>query len=191
MRIDAKLNLIVPVDQADGSRVFVHVTPVSREVFETYYLSISRAFTEIYTNGLNVASGPKVAALVLKDVATRMGVWDTPGGVRQGLVEEIRRLSNVVFPGPGGWSSLPLMVAVAKDIISEEDAAEAEGVATFFILNCLMHKKKNLAPTLTLMSGLWETQTSSSGVMEFAGSLRTSTEDASTGATLTPSSVPS
>jgi hypothetical protein len=191
MRIDRRLNLVIPIEREDGSTIYVHSAPVSRDIFELFFLPISRAFNQIYTNQLNVTSGPRVAALMLKSVAKQMGIWEGPGGVEAGLVAEIKRLCNVVMPGPQGWTTLPLFVAQQQGLLSEDEIAEVDGVATFFTLNYLMHKKSIHASVWEAMSLLWETQTSSLSPMEFAGSLTTLSVDVSTGEMETVSSVPS
>lgn len=177
MRVDQKLNLIIKVDRDEGGPIYVHSTPVSREVFETYYLPISKAFAAIYGHGLSAMSGPRVAAMVLKDVSIKLGVWEGPGGVQSGLVEEIRRLTTVVFPGPtGGWQTLPLYVALQQDILSADDLSEVESLVTFFIVNSLMHKKAVARSIFSTMNDLWGTSNSLSSATEFAGSLTISTE---------------
>ena len=119
MRIDAKLNIVIEVETADGS-VFVHSTPLSRDVFERYFLVIGQTFAELVGKGLSLLSGPRVAALLLKDVAQRGRVWDGPGGVANGLMAEVRRLSNVIMPGPAGWRTVPLQDAIDKQLLSED-----------------------------------------------------------------------
>lgn len=130
--IDKKLNVVVGVDMADGSDGFVHAMPLSREVFETHFLVISKMVAAIFGEGLTIIAGPRVASLMLKKVATDLGVWDTPGGVKDGLMLEIRRLSNLAVSTPGGWSSIPLQEAIDKRLIDDESLSELENALVFF-----------------------------------------------------------
>jgi hypothetical protein len=59
-------------------------------------------------------SGPRVAAMILKDKAIELGVWDGPEGVERGLIQEIRRLANVFVPTDKGWETIPINEAVAN-----------------------------------------------------------------------------
>src|SRR5271154_5947554 len=107
MRLDRKLNLIIPIVRDDKSNIFVHSTPLSSEVFDTYFLVIAKTFSAIYAEGLGIIAGPRVADKMLRKVAKDMGVWDTKGGVQDGLIAEMHRLTNVVCAGKRGWEALP------------------------------------------------------------------------------------
>ena len=132
--IDRKLNLVIPVDNSDGSVTYVHSTPISREVFERYFKIIARTFAEIYSGGYTVYSGPRVAALLLKSTAMDLGVWDGPTGVERGLMDEIRRLTNVVLPAPqGGWVTMPFVEAIKAGQINEDDVAEVDNALAFLL----------------------------------------------------------
>lgn len=174
MKIDKALNLVCPVDTDDG-RVYVHSMPIGREVFERYFMVISKTFGALFTEGLNTIAGPRVAALLLKQTAIEMGTWDGELGVANGLMAEIRRLSNVAVPSPDGWTSVPLNVAVSRGFLDQRDVDEAEGAIVFFTCISLMNKRKEAAYFVNGMCELWSTQTTSSSVMEFAASLPTST----------------
>lgn len=182
-RLSRELKLVLPVDTALGE-VYVHSTPISREVFERYWLVISRAHSMIMAVAGGVAAGPKVAVLALKEAATQMQVWEGPTGVERGLLGEIRRLTNVIVPADGGgWELLPLMDAVTARSIDEDDLAEIEGAVTFFILASQMQSREALEITLAGMTSLWGARTTSSSCSEFIGSLPRSTATASSGET--------
>ena len=190
MRIDRKLNLVLPLE-TDGGTIYVHSMPLSREAFERYYRIISKTFAAIYQEGLASIAGPRVAGMMLRDIATRSGVWDGPEGVENGLMNEIRRLSNVVMLGETGWVTVPFYDAIRRDLLTADDISEAEGAIVFFICNSAMHRRAVLGPILDGMASLWGAQIVSSNCTEFAASLPISTETASSGATVPISSVPS
>lgn len=191
MRIDKKLNIIVPIERDDGL-IYVHSTPIGREVFENYFVVISKTFSAIYAQGLGPIAGPRVAAMMLKKVAKDLGVWDGEAGVGNGLMAEIRRLSNVVTPGENGWTTLPLQNAIDRQILTEDELSEAEGAITFFMVASAMHRKRDLPAILSDgMGHLWGTQTTSLDSTEYARSLPTLTATESIGETAKPSSIPS
>jgi hypothetical protein len=190
MRINKSLNIVIPVDYEKGGQIFVHSTPISREIFEQYFLVVSKTFANIFSQGLGAISGPRVAYLMLKQTATEMGIWNGETGVQAGLVNEIIRLSNVLIPDKKGWKQLPLHTAVTKGFIDSETLAEIEGELVFFTCVSLMNKKNQVEGIMETVSGLWGSQTTSLGFTEFLNSLTTSTEEGNTGEMEKTSSVP-
>ncbi len=178
MQLDRKLNLIIPVTR-DGVKSFVHSTPISRAVFETYFMEISKTFARIYKEGLDVVAGPRIAYLLLKRVSTEMGTWDTPGGVKDGLVQEIIRLSNVLAPGASGWTMTPLHDGIQA--FTEEERATIENLLVFFTVVSLLHTPGQVRDTLGGLLVLWDAQTTSSSCSEYINFLATLTKDESGG----------
>lgn len=193
MKINRKLNLVIPVDRGDEGTIYVHSTPISREVFERYFLVISKTFAAIYTEGLGIAAGPRVASLLLRKVAEDMGGTDERAraaaweDVQNGLMAEIKRLTNVVVSGHGGWTTLPFQEAVDRKMLDPDDASEVENALAFFTVASAMHKKSELPTILTGAASLWGGQIVSSNSTEFAASLPISTPDGNSGAKATPS----
>ena len=193
MRINRKLNLVFPID-TDKGVVYVHSTPISRAVFEKYYFVISKVFSRIVGEGpaYLATSGPRVAAIMLRDVAQDLGRWDGPDGVERGLVAEVRRLTNALMPAEaGGWEMVPFQEVVDRKLLDEDDVAEAEGLLTFFICSSAMYRAAEAEDLLTGSLSIWDAQISSLSCTEYRDSLPTSTETASSGETVPTSSVPS
>lgn len=187
MEINRKLNLVIGLDRPEGT-AYVHSTPVGRAVFDRYYLVMAKAFAEIYGNGLGPLAGPRVAALTLRDVAGQ--AWDGPQGVEMGLMNEIRRLTNILAPTPDGWKMLPFTGALAAGLIDEDEESEVENALVFFTLSSVMHKKAVLPAVLGVMGSLWGSSTTLLPAMEYVNSLPTLTTAAASGPKTT-SSVPS
>jgi hypothetical protein len=186
MRIDEQLYLVLPLDRADGTTVYVHAAPLGREVFERYWLPLSKTFAAIYTEGLGVVAGPRIAALMLKKVGEEAGTWDGPMGLQRGLLGEIRRLANVVAPGANGqqgWQMIPLEDAIRDQLVDVEDIDEIMGVLVFFTCAWRLHRQAERRTIATGAANLWGARTLSSNLSVFASSLATSTETDSTGAT--------
>ena len=75
MKIDKKLNLVIPIETDDGT-LYVHSMPIRREIFDTYFLVLSKTFAAIHGEGLGEIAGPRVAALILKKIAMDTGMWE-------------------------------------------------------------------------------------------------------------------
>jgi hypothetical protein len=189
MKIDKALNLVCPVD-SDNGMVYIHSMPIGREVFERYFMVISKTFAALFSEGLNTVAGPRVAAMLLKKIAIEMGEWDGEAGVEIGLMGEIRRLSNVAIPGPSGWSTVPLNVAVSREFIDQRDVDEAEGAIVFFTCISLMSKRNEAAYFVRMMCELWSTQTTSLSTTAYAASLPMLTATATLPQEAITSSVP-
>jgi hypothetical protein len=177
VRIDRRLNLVIPIDRDDGLTDYVHSTPISREIFEKYFLVLSKAYAEIYGGGLGVIAGPRVAALLVKKFAAEMG-GQYEKEVTDGLIPEIHRLTNVIVAGVG---MVPYQQALDQKRVSDDDAAEVENALVFFTVASHMHKQQDRTGILQGAASLWGAQTTLSNCTEYAASLRTSTPPASIG----------
>jgi hypothetical protein len=186
MKLNKKLNIVLPIE-----RGHVHAVPISREIFNRYFITLSKTFSALYTENLSVTAGPRVAALLLKKVAQADGEWEGQDGVENGLMNEIIRLANVVLPTDQGWKSMPLYEAIRQNMLDEDEKAEVENSLVFFTCVSSMHKRTDLDVTLKMMVSLWGGQTTLLDSTEFANSLPTSTPDGSTGEREKASSIPS
>ena len=193
MIVNRRLNLVQPIDTATGT-VYLHSVPISREVWESYFLVLAKTYAEIMKQGLTVIAGPPVARLLLKVVAQQIGAWEGENGVERGLLPEIRRLSNVVMPGGAGWETVPYEEVIRRKSIDEDALAEAEGALIFFICASAVLRGPAMKERLEiLLRGLRFSSgalTTSLDAMEYAASLPTSMPDENIGAKMPVSSVP-
>jgi hypothetical protein len=188
MKIDKRLNLVVPI-QDDGATLYVHSMPIGREVFERYWPVISRTLN--YAVGTAGGTAPRIASLALKDVAEEMGLWEdkkgpdgtvTKPGVKSGLLNEIRRLTNVVVYQDGaGWQTVPLDVAVQQGKFDADEQREVESAIVFFTLVSWGMAKADLKSIGETGFGIANAQASSLNCTEWASSLPTSTGTGSSG----------
>lgn len=199
MKIDDNLNLVIPVEGPTGTS-YVHAAPISRDVFERNYLLISKTFAGIFREGLGMAAGPRVAAMLMRDVAKEFNgvgedgqpLVDGPGTDQcAALMAEIRRLANVLVPTTEGYALVPLQEAIDKRALDPDDASEVENALVFFTVASAMMKRGEKVPFINGAARIWGAQTSSLNSTAFAASLRTSTETASSGARVAESLVPS
>jgi len=135
LKINKNLNLVVQIQTADYGTVHIHSTAVSREIFEQFYLELGKVFSQCFEsdNPSHVAlSAPRLAYPALKSISTQSNTWDGPSGVKFGLINEIIRLTNVIFCGEKGWETVPLEVATKRGIIDEDEEAEVMSSLVFF-----------------------------------------------------------
>jgi hypothetical protein len=177
-RIDRSLKLIIPVTEADGEhvRAYVYAQAISAEIFDRYFLEISKTFAAIHSEGLGPLAGPRIADKMLRRVCESLGNWDD---VQKGLVAEIHRLTIYVAPGEKGWEPSPY--ADAK--LEAEDRSEIEAALVFFTCGSAMYTRDMRPGRLGFAASLWGAQTTSQSVTEFIASLRTSNEGGNSGET--------
>ncbi len=183
IKVNNKLNIVIKVDMANDEEGYVHSVPISTEVFETYWRVLSKTYSTIYSEDLTVIGGPRVAYLVLKEIAQGDSIWNDGkgGGVELGLIGEIMRLSTIVAPAAAlgrqgdarGWASLPLATAVARNLIEPQSFAELRNTLVFFTAISAMQRRPHRLQTLSVISGLWAASPTSSNSTEFAASLPT------------------
>lgn len=155
MKIDRKLNIVIPVETESKGLIYVHSTPISRDVFEQFYLELGKVFSQCF-DAINQAhlalTAPQLAYPALKTMTIKAGNWEE---VKKGLINEIVRLTNVLVTGEKGWESIPLDLAIKREILDEDEESEVLSALTFFTAIC------RVAPKDLRMSFL-----------EMAGSLR-------------------
>ena len=175
MKISRNLNLIIPVRTEKGNG-WIHATPISKEVFKEHFFILSKTFSAIFSEGLGVVAGPRIACLMLERISSDMNIWDGEKGVRNTLVNEIIRLANLVYPVEGkGYDTLPLDMALERGIVEFDDVA---GELVFF--TCVSSIN---TPEQTEQMMLAVSRTSSLSLTEWIASLPTLKPVASSGAT--------
>jgi hypothetical protein len=192
-KLDRRLNLVLSVTTDDGAEMWVHHTPIRREVFQTHFLVITKTVSAMYEEGLppNIAS--RVAMLMLRKVAKDMGT-PIPEQVEQALLPELWRLTNVMIPNPNGaagWLTVPLEKVIADKVIDEEDAEEVKNHVVFFTCASWVHKKNELEEMIYPILQNSGSQITSLNSTDFRPSSPTSTPVENTGETATASSIPS
>jgi hypothetical protein len=185
-KLNRKLNLVVNIDSEHGP-LYVFSTPVARSVFEANFMVMCRAFAAIYANGLGPFAGPRAAALIIKQQAAEIG--EPAQG--EALLAEIRRLTNVLAPkfdnGSGGYEVVMWDEALKRELIDEDQAAEAEAAICFFTLSLRAGSTRQAEASVTGLKMMFAAQTTSSTLSDYMRSLPTLTKDEDTG----PREIPS
>ncbi|HGE9177026.1 hypothetical protein JZM25_17660 [Escherichia coli] len=180
MKIARNLNLIIPVRTEKGNS-WIHATPISKEVFKEHFFILSKTFSAIFSEGLGVVAGPRIACLMLERISSDMNIWDGEKGVRNTLVNEIIRLANLVYPVEGkGYDTLPLDMALERGIVEFDDVA---GELIFFTCVSSINTPEQTEQMMLAVSGMWNSRTSSLSLTEWIASLPTLKPVASSGAT--------
>jgi len=187
--INKRLNLVVSTEVSIGP-IRIHSVPVSRDVFETFYEELGEVFTKSFgeSSSAHMAlSAPQLAYAALKKSSRAKGTWDT---VKSGLINEIVRLSNVVFIGDKGWESLPMDIAVKRGILDEDAESEVLSALIFFTAITFVSPKNMAQGFLDMASALRSWELTSFNFTEFKNGLPTLTEE-ETSVMKTSSRVPS
>ncbi|EPR6207432.1 hypothetical protein ACU7NU_004025 [Escherichia coli] len=188
MKISRNLNLIIPVQTEKGNG-WIHATPISKEVFKEHFFILSKTFSAIFSEGLGVVAGPRIAFLMLERISRDSNAWEGDKGVRNTLVNEVIRLANLVYPVEGkGYDTIPLDMALEREII---DLDEVAGELIFFTCVSSINSPEQAKGTMDVVNGIWSTQCSSLNLTEWIASLPTLKSAASSGATANTSSATS
>ncbi|EFM6803378.1 hypothetical protein BAZ35_003660 [Escherichia coli] len=188
MKIAKNLNLIIPVRTEKGNG-WIHATPISKEVFKEHFFILGKTFSAMFSDGLGVVAGPRVAFLMLEKISCDSGIWEGDKGVRNTLVNEIIRLANLVYPVEGkGYDTIPLDMALEREII---DLDEVAGELVFFTCVSSINSPEQAKGTMDVVNGIWSTQCSSLNLTEWIASLPTLKSAAISGVTVNTSSATS
>ncbi|MCM7722281.1 hypothetical protein [Enterobacter roggenkampii] len=180
MKIDKKLNLVTNITREDGSIVYLHVTPFPYEVVEEHCLLLGNLFTNFISQvgGLGAA---RVAAMMLrKKLQREQELREEANQQAQQaqraptIVDEIQRLTSVVWNDGGNWKTASFEVAMKQGIISPDEYREVEGEVVFFMVSSAIQKTQLIAPTVGSVIGMFGGQLESLSVTAFRDSLLTS-----------------
>lgn len=188
MKIARNLNLIIPVRTEKGN-AWIHATPISKEVFKEHFFILSKTFSAIFSEGLGVVAGPRIAYLMLERISADSNAWEGEKGVRNTLVNEIIRLANLVVPAEGkGYETIPLDIALEREIVELDEVA---GELVFFTCVSSINSPEQTKGTMDVVNGIWSTRCSSLNLTDWIASLPTLKPAGSSGVTENTSSATS
>lgn len=174
VKIDKKLNLVTNITREDRSIVYLHVTPFPYEVVEEHCLLLGNLFTNFISQvgGLGAA---RVAAMMLRKKLKREQELNADNGQHgPNIVDEIQRLTSVVWNDGGIWKTTSFDAAMKQGIISPDEYREVEGEVVFFMVSSAIQKANLIAPTVGSVIGMFGGQLVSLSVTAFRDSLQTS-----------------
>lgn len=176
------LKMVLPIKEHRGVTIHAYHQPISRAVFEANYRLIAGTRSALVGKGVAymMDSGPRIAALTLKDEgrrdATEFG--EKGNGGADSLLAEIKRLTTILAPSQHGWDVIPVDAAISQGILDEEDWADAVSALVFFTCMYAMAKKVERQRVAKTTASTLNASITSSSATEFAGSLPTLTKAA-------------
>lgn len=179
MKINKKLNLVFEVERVDGATVYVHHTPILKEIFEKHYELITIAMADLYSKGLRPIAASRIAYYKLRELIENP-VDKRYAQAEMTLLAEIWRSTYVLVPGKSGYDTVPLLEAFSSGNIDDEDVAEVQNLVCFFTLASWVHGRMERKGIYEIMteSG-WEI--TSLSCMEWKPSSKISKTDENTG----------
>lgn len=180
VKIDKKLNLVTNITREDGSIVYLHVTPFPYEVVEEHCLLLGNLFTNFISQVGGLGSARVAAMMLRKKLKREQELMDEANQQAQqaqqapNIVDEIQRLTSVVWNDCGAWKTASFEVAMKQGIISPDEYREVEGEVVFFMVTSAIQKAHLIAPTVGSVIGMFGGQLVSSSVTAFRDSLQTS-----------------
>lgn len=176
MKIDKKLNFVSTITREDGSLVYLHVVPFPYEVVEQNCVMLGGLFNNFFSMVGSVGA-PRVAAMMLRNILKSQ---QDAGQIAVGMptiVDDIQRLTTVIWNDSGNWKTISLDTAFKKEILSEDEYREVEGEVVFFMVSSAIQKANLIAPTVGKALEMYSGQLVSSNVTAFRDSLLTSKTD--------------
>lgn len=171
MKIDKKLNLVSTINRDGALPVYLHVLPFPYEVVEEHCFLLGNLFNNFITQigGIGAA---RVAAMMLRQKLKEQGNSEGPG-----LIDEMQRLTSVVYNDGTGWKVIQLDTALKQQIVLPDEYREVEGEIVFFMVSSAIQKRELIAPTVGAVIGMYGGQLTVSSVTEFRDSLLTLNQD--------------
>ena len=201
MRLDKKLNLVIPLER-ENETAYVHAMPVSFATFELFSLIFAKTYSTLMSQGLGPIAGPSVAMVLLKETAEntyrrinekgeRESWLPGPDGVELGLLAEIRRLTNYLYLDNGSWTQVPLEAALSRGILEEEEVFEVNNQLAFFTVVSHAPPRGDRETLVAGAASMFNGHTTLLNCTDYLNSLPTSKEDDTTQMKGTRSSIPS
>lgn len=191
MKIDKKLNFVSTIMRDDGSIVYLHVVPFPYEIVEQNCVLLGNLFNNFFTL-VGSTGAPRVAAMMLRNALKSRYEDDAPKGPT--IVDDIQRLTTVIWKDNGIWKPVTLDVALRQEIITEDEYREIEGEIVFFMVSSAIQKANLIAPTVGSALQMYSGQLVSLSATAYRDSLptsKTATDIPSQTAPQEPSHIPS
>ncbi|WP_336195082.1 hypothetical protein [Hafnia paralvei] len=191
VKIDKKLNFVSTIMRDDGSIVYLHVVPFPYEIVEQNCVLLGNLFNNFFTL-VGSTGAPRVAAMMLRNALKSRYEDDAPKAPT--IVDDIQRLTTVIWKDNGVWKPVTLDVALRQEIITEDEYREIEGEIVFFMVSSAIQKANLIAPTVGSALQMYSGQLVSLSATAYRDSLptsKTATATPSQTAPQEPSHIPS
>lgn len=178
MKIDKKLNFVSTVSRDDGSLIYLHVVPFPYDVVENNCLLLGGMFNNFFTL-VGSMGAPRVAAMMLRQtLKSQQDDGRLPAGPT--IVDDIQRLTTVIWSDVGVWKTCPLDTALKQGILSDDEYREVEGEIVFFMVSSAIQKPSLFVPTIGKALEMYSGRLVLLSATAFKDSLLTSKTDTDT-----------
>ncbi|HDL8114534.1 hypothetical protein ABDK05_10285 [Yersinia enterocolitica] len=177
MKIDKNLNLVSTISRDGGNPVYLHVTPFPYEVIEENCLLLGNMFSSFISQVGGLGSA-RIAAMMLRKKLKQD--QELSGASGPTIVDDIQRLTTVIYNDNGEWKSSPFDAAMNNGVITADEYRDTEGEIVFFMVSSAIQKKELIAPTVGRVIDMYGGQLTSSNATEFRASLLKSNQDTDT-----------
>ncbi|ANI28262.1 hypothetical protein PL78_00205 [Yersinia entomophaga] len=168
MKIDKNLNLVSTIIRDGGNPVYIHVTPFPYEVIEENCLLLGNMFSNFISQVGGLGSARIAAMMLRKKLKQEQELSGSSGPT---IVDDIQRLTTVIYNDNGEWKSSPFDAAMKNNVITADEYRDTEGEIVFFMVSSAIQKKELIAPTVGAVISMYGGQLTSSNAMEFRASL--------------------
>lgn len=168
MKIDKNLNLVSTISRDGGNPVYLHVTPFPYEVVEENCLLLGNMFSNFISQVGGLGSARIAAMMLRKKLKQEQELSGSSGPT---IVDDIQRLTTVIYNDNGEWKSSPFDAAMKNDVITADEYRDTEGEIVFFMVSSAIQKKELIAPTVGAVISMYGGQLTSSNATEFRASL--------------------
>lgn len=179
VKIDKKLNLVSTITRDDDSLVYLHVVPFPYEVVEQNCVMLGNLFNNFFSM-VGYLGAPRVAAMMLRNaIKSRQDAGKLEAGMPT-LVDDIQRLTTVIWKDNGIWKPISLDAAFRQEILTEEEYRDVEGEIVFFMVSSAIQKAELMAATVGKPLDTYSGQLVSLSATAYRDSLPTSKTDTRT-----------
>jgi hypothetical protein len=189
--LDKRLNLVLEVERDDKSVVYVHSTPIPRQMWKTHYTFLSMAINSMYQDGFPPATCARVCYQRMAELADENK--ERFGDLGRTLFAEIWRLTNVLVPTDQGYEAIPFyhMLKGDKDL-DMDNVEEVQNFICYFTAASWVHglNRKEREAFQVLMTKGFGVQITALPLTEFRNSMLTLKSEESIGESETPLSIP-
>lgn len=176
MKIDRKLNFVSTVIREDGTLLYLHAVPLPYEVVEENCVLLGGMFNNFFSMVGGIGA-PRVAAMMLRQALKSQTERD-PGTPT--IIDDMQRLTTVVWNDDGAWKTTPLDTAFKQGIIYPDEYREVEGEVVFFMVASAIQKANLIAGTVGQALDAYNGQLTSLTSTGYRDSLPTSKTDTDT-----------
>lgn len=179
MKIDKNLNLVSTITREDGSLVYLHVVPFPYEVVEQNCVMLGNLFNNFFSM-VGFIGAPRVAAMMLRNaIKSRQDAGNLEAGMPT-LVDDIQRLTTVIWKDNGIWKPVSLEAAFRQEIITEDEYRDVEGEIVFFMASSAIQKAELMSGTVGRALDMYNGQLISLSATAYRDSLPKSKTDTDT-----------